>query len=275
MASTLRIQFLGKFNLAYDDIPLTGINTPRLQSLFAYLVLHRDAPQPRRQIAFCLWPDLPEDRARANLRKLFYQLQRALPDAAHFLYADKFNVQWQPTAAFHLDVAEFEAQASLASGLSRALELYGGDLLPDCYDDWIVPERERLKQIYLDALERLIRQKEADHDYAAALSLAQQLLQHDPLREEIQRHVMRLHLLNGDRAAALRAYQNCVTVLQRELGVEPGPITRQVYEQLLAYQEPALTSLPLASAVELIGRASGPACKPPGAAPRRAIRKWR
>jgi DNA-binding SARP family transcriptional activator/tetratricopeptide (TPR) repeat protein len=254
MPPILQIQLLGKFNLAYDAVPVTGLNTPRLQSLFAYLVLHRDAPQPRRQIAFCLWPDLPEDRARANLRKLFYQLQRALPNAAHFLYADKFNVQWQPTVAVGVDVAEFEAQAALATGLSRALELYRGDLLPDCYDDWIVPERERLKQVHLDMLEHLIRQREAGQDYAAALSLAQQLLHRDPLREEVQRHVMRLHVLNGDRAAALRAYQNCVTVLQRELGVEPGPVTRQVYEQLLDYQQPLLTTLPLTGALGLVGR---------------------
>ncbi len=256
MAPTLRVQFLGKFKLTYENVSVTGINTPRLQSLLAYLVLHPGASQPRRQIAFCLWPDLPEDRARANLRKLFYQLQRALPGAAHFLHADKFNVQWQPTAAVAVDVAEFEAQAALATGLSRAFELYRGDLLPDCYDDWIVPERERLKQVYLDMLERLIRQKEADQDYAAALRLAQELLQRDPLREEVQRHVMRLHVLHGDRAAALRVYQNCVTVLQRELGVEPGPLTRQVYEQLLDYHEPAFNMLPLAGALELIGRAA-------------------
>ena len=217
MSSTLRIQFLGKFHLTYAVVSVTGINTPRRQSLCAYLVLHRDAPQPRRQIAFCLWPDLPEDRARANLRNLL-------------------------------------SIAALTTGMNQALALYDGDLLPDCYDDWIMPERERLKQVYLDMLEHLIRRNEADQNYAAALSLAQGLLQRDPLREEVQRHVMRLHVLNGDRAAALRAYQNCVTVLQRELGVEPGPVTRQVYEQLLEYQPPLRSTLPLASAIELVGR---------------------
>ena len=68
----LRIRFLGEFSLVYDDRPVTGVNTPRLQSLLAYLVLHREAPQARRYLAFLFWPDSSEAQARTNLRKLFH-----------------------------------------------------------------------------------------------------------------------------------------------------------------------------------------------------------
>jgi len=94
MSSTLHIRLLGEFSLLCDDAPLTTVNTPRLQSLLAYLVLHRDVPQPRQQLAFLLWPDSSESQARTNLRNLIHQLRQALPQAN--------TVQWRPDAPFAL-----------------------------------------------------------------------------------------------------------------------------------------------------------------------------
>src|SRR5512143_1979157 len=145
MCPTLRIQLLGEFSLYYDDVPLTTINTPRLQSLLTYLVLHRHAPQSRQHLAFLFWQDLPEARARANLRRQLHQLQHTLPEADQFLSADALTLGWRPESAFSLDVAEFEQAAGGARSLADlqlAIDLYRGDLLPSCYDDWIVPERE-------------------------------------------------------------------------------------------------------------------------------------
>ena len=258
MASTLQIRLLGEFNLTWHtsetEAPVATLNTPRLQSLLAYLVLHRDAPQSRRHLAFCLWPDLREERARANLRKLFYQLQRALPEPDHLLSADAQTLQWRPDAPFSLDVAEFERAAndpSSVADLQRATDLYTGDLLPSCYDDWIMPERERLRQMLLHVLERLIQLAEDDHNYRAAIGHAQRLLQLDPLREETHRRLISLHTCNDDRAAALRAYHACASILQRELGIEPSPATRQVYERLLNLES---TAPVLAATFPLVGR---------------------
>lgn len=259
MPSTLYLRLLGTFQLLSGASPVMAVNTPRLQSLLSYLALHRDAPQPRRQIAFRLWPDLPETRARANLRKLFYQLQQALPQAGDFLCADAHTLQWRPNASLKLDVAEFEAQLTL-SNFERAVDLYAGDLFPDCYDEWIILDRERLRHLYLSALEQLIHRAEAAGDYVAAVRHSRRLLQWDPLREEVHRHLMQLHLLNGDRAAALHAFQNCVTVLRRELDVEPCLATRQVYEQLLERPDYVPSSLPFLCALPLVGRSLEWAC---------------
>ena len=258
MAPTLEIRLLGEFNLTWHtsetEAPITTLNTPRLQSLLAYLVLHRDAPQPRRHLAFCLWPDLREERARANLRKLFYQLQRALPEPERFLAADTQTIQWRPDAPFSLDVADFEIATSHTSSitdLQRAAGLYRGELLPGCYDDWIAPERERLGQMLVEALERLTQLAEDARDYSAAIGSAQRLVLHDPLREQVHRRLIGLHALNGDRAAALRAYHTCASTLQRELGIEPSPATRQVYEHLLNLES---TAPVLAATFPLVGR---------------------
>ena len=83
-------------------------------------------------------------------------------------------------------------------------------------------ERERLRQAFLSALERLILLLEQTGDYAAAIGYAQRLLRHDPLHEAMYQHLMRLHALSGDRASAVRVYHTCTTILERELGVEPS-----------------------------------------------------
>jgi len=267
----LHIQLLGDFRLVYDSRPVTSVNTPRLQSLLAYLVLHRKAPQARHYVAFLFWPDSTEAQAHTNLRNLLYHLRQALPEADRFLYADNQTLQWQAEAPFTLDVAEFEGalakaerveqtgdQVALGTALEEAVDLYGGDLLPSCYDDWILPERQRLRQAFTEALEGLILLLEDQRDYRAAIGYAQRLLRHDPLHEATCRRLMRLQALSGDRAGALRTYHTCATVLQRELAVEPSPATRQAYERLLQTETlpapPPAQGLGLAAVWPLVGR---------------------
>ena len=103
------------------------------------------------------------------------------------------------------------------------MALYGGELLPGCYDDWLLAERDRLAQAYGPALEQLAALYEEGRDYRQAIGHAQALLRHDPLHEPAYALLMRLHALNDDRAAALHTYHTCATVLRRELDVEPGP----------------------------------------------------
>jgi DNA-binding SARP family transcriptional activator/predicted ATPase len=248
MPPTLHIRLLGDFSLISDGEPVAGVNTPRLHSLLAYLVMHRDAPLLRQHLAFLFWPDTSEAQARTNLRQILHQLRHALPDADHFMYADANTVRWRPDAAFQLDVAEFERALAVAdvsehandkcAGLERAAQLYCADLLPSCYDDWIIPERKRLHLRYRQALAQLIDLLEMRRDYAAAIRYGQYLLQDDPIDEAAYRDLMRLLALNNDRAGALRVYHTCVTALQRELGIEPSQPTREAYESLLSLDSP-------------------------------------
>ena len=256
---TLHIHLLGDFLLVSGDTPVTTVNVARLQSLLAYLMLHRTAPQARSHLAFLLWPDSDEAQAHSNLRKLLHQLRQALqalPHADHFLHADRHSLQWLPSlpapqegsprASWTLDVLDFEQAmtraeqaeqvqdtTALRQAFEQVVELYRGDLLPSCYDEWILPERDRLRQLFFQASERLIALLEQERDYDAAIKIAQLLLRHDPLHEATYRDLMRFYALRGDRAAALRVYHTCVTNLERELAAEPGEATRQAYEALL------------------------------------------
>src|SRR5215471_15735035 len=158
---TLSIRLLGDFSLIYAGHLVTSINSMRLQSLLAYLVLHRDVPQQRQHLAFLFWPDTTEAQARNNLRQLLHQLRQAFPAVEHFLSADTHTLHWHPVTPFHLDVAEFEQALTLAddairrndqrghpqgaphdptpplslqqAALEQADSLYRGELLSGCY----------------------------------------------------------------------------------------------------------------------------------------------
>lgn len=246
----LRVHLLGSFSLSFEDRPVTAVDAPRLQSLLGHLVLHRDTPQPREQLAFLFWPDSEESQARTNLRQALHLLRRALPESRRFLETETRTVRWRVDAPVELDVAAFEGLLAAAeeaheggetgderSALESALALYRGDLLPGCYDDWIVPERERLRGRFLAAGERLTELLEGEREFRAAIPWARRLLDADPLNEAACRRVMTLHALTGDRATALRAYHGCATALAREVGVDPSPATREVYQRLLESEE--------------------------------------
>jgi DNA-binding SARP family transcriptional activator len=250
---SLHIRLFGDFSLRRGDAPVAALS-PREQSLLAYLLLHRDVPSSRQHLAYLFWPDSTDTQARSQLRKLFYRLRQDLPDADAYLHVDTQTAGWRSEVPFTLDVAEFERALALAAekdqlgqhaeacaALERAAALYSGDLLPGCYDDWIVPDRARLSLSYLHALERLVELCEQGREYQRAIEHAQRLLHHDPLYEPTYRALMRLHALTGNRAAALRAYHTCATTLQRELDVDPSPDTQQAYERLL---QVALPSVP-------------------------------
>ena len=275
MVPTLHIRLLGEFLLLSDETPVTTVDLPRLQSLSAYLVLHHGTPQPRFRLASLFWPDTTDAQALSNLRTLVHRLRQALPNADSYLRIDRHNLQWLPQSVetpWVLDVQEFEnalmraeraeqAQDVTETGkaLQLAVSLYRGELLPSCYDEWLLPERDRLRQANLRALERLINLLQREHNYESAIEMAQRLLRHDPLHEATYRRLMRLFAARGDRAAALRVYHTCASVLERELGAEPSHATREVYDRLRHMEERGTSAVvspaPRLMETPLIGRA--------------------
>jgi DNA-binding SARP family transcriptional activator len=261
----LHMYLLGDFLLLLGNAPVTTLDWPRLQSLLTYLVLHRAAPQSRTYLAAQLWPDSTEAQAHTNLRSLVHRLRHDLPEADLFLRIERQTLQWSPhpDVSWTLDVADFEralaqaeqARSPVAARTAReeAVALYRGDLLPGCYDEWILPERERLRQAFLGALEQLILLLERERAYPAAISAAQRLLRYDPLHETTYRHLMRFYAISGDRAAALRTYHTCATVLDHELEAEPGLATQKAYQRLLQQQMPSVS--PVASPTALVASA--------------------
>ena len=186
---------------------------------------------------------------------MLHRLRDALPDGARCLAFDRHTVLWRPDAALALDVADFEAalararqaqqaadRAAERQALQEAVEGYTGDLLPDCYDDWIGPIRERLSQAAQGALERLLVLLEEDQAYRAALQYEQRLLRHDPLHEAAYRQLMRLHALSGDRTGVVRVFHTCESVLRRALDMPPAAETRAAYQASLKLAATSVTT---------------------------------
>ncbi len=237
----LQIRLLGDFSIKLRQEPVPGLNKPRLLSLLAYLLLHHEAPQFRYYLANLLWPDSSEAQALTNLRKLVFLINQAFPADCALIRADNQTLQWNDDIPFSLDVAEF--QRLLAGGpladlplenLEKALNLYHGELLPGCYEDWVIIERERLQQVYITLLDQLIERYENLRLYPAAINCCRQLVSCEPFVKEGYPRLMRLHALNCEIPEALKTYQEYTRLLKRELGIEPDDDTRVLFQQIKA-----------------------------------------
>jgi len=240
------IQLFGQFRLCRGDAPVP-LESARVESVLAFLLLHRGQPQPRQRVAFALWPDSTEAQALTNLRHVLHTLRRSVPEIDRHIEATTRTLRWRPDPPYRLDVADFEA-ALAGEAWQDAVECYAGDLLTGRDDDWVEEERARLRRGYLDAVARLVATAEARGDLAGAVRHAERLLAEEPLREETYRVLMRLHDARGDRTRAVRVYHQCAAALDQDLGVEPAAETRAAYDALLARDETP----------DVTGRASGP-----------------
>jgi DNA-binding SARP family transcriptional activator len=246
----LNVRLLGRLDVRFDDETAVHLRSRNAQHLFAYLLLYRGRSHTREALASLMWPESRSTQARKYLRQTLWQLNKALdavlPDGHDdVLLTDPEWIQLNPEAGLWLDVAAFEGAWTLVQGtpggeldsrrrqaLERALQLYRGDLLEGCYEDWCVFERERLQGVYVGLLEKRMITCEVHGDYEHGLDCGVRALQCDVAHERIHRRMMRLRYLAGDRTGALRQYQRCVAFLRDELGVKPSPRTAFLYERI-------------------------------------------
>jgi DNA-binding SARP family transcriptional activator len=112
------------------------------------------------------------------------------------------------------------------------VSLYRDDILPGFTDDWALREREMHRRMMLNSLGRLMQLSVLAHDHASAIRHAQDILDRDPLREDIHRELMRLFLVSGQRAMTLRQFELCRSALRKELAIQPMRETLAVYQQI-------------------------------------------
>lgn len=194
-------------------------------------------PAPRDQLIFLLWPDTSETTARRNLIRLLSYIHQALPQP-ELLLSDHTTVALNPDLVGS-DAVQFArlGAANDVTGWETAVSLYQGRFLngfslPDSpeFDHWLSQSQRQYERAYLDVLGKLVTIKADRGDYPAAIQYAQQYLAADDLAEEIHRQLITLYAAQGDRSAALRQFEQCAIVLERELGVSPLPETRAAYE---------------------------------------------
>jgi DNA-binding SARP family transcriptional activator len=246
---TLHVRLFGSFELERDGRPVERFASRKSGELFAYLALNRRGLHTREHLAGVFWGESAEERARHALNTTLWRINRVLEPAGGganqrgYLRVTPQHIGFNTASDTWLDVAEFESRCELAEQAetpvqraalySQAISFYRADLLVDCYEDWCIVERERLQGLYLRALARLMAHNSAQAEYDLAIDCARRILGCDPLREEVHRDLMRLHLTAGQPAAALRQYRLCEELLRQELAVEPAPETRALLAPIL------------------------------------------
>jgi DNA-binding SARP family transcriptional activator/predicted ATPase len=247
--ATLTLNTLGRLEIWCDGRPVTGLKSRKGRALLVYLALNPGL-HSRSRLAGMLWGDLPEKRARRNLRHALWSLRQHLSPQA--LETTRHSAGLSTDVALQIDVLTFEAgveqarrcqqagQAKVAMDhLQVAVGLYGGDFLahfdlPGCpeFEEWMMRRRVALRQQVREALTHLSAYHAQRGDYEPALETTRRQLALGPWWEEGHRQMMRLLARSGQRGAALAQYETCCRVLAEELGVEPAAETTQLYEQI-------------------------------------------
>ncbi|MEA3397588.1 MAG: BTAD domain-containing putative transcriptional regulator, partial [Chloroflexota bacterium] len=237
-----RFYLLGELQVIYAG-PQMPLPPPRTHALLAALLLN-SRPQQRIRLVGLLFPDMPECKGRQRLSDRLWLLRRSLPDLPLAAGAEWIEM---PAQSRWLDVDAFklEAAGTDLAGWQAALALYRGDLLPDCFDDWLLLEREALHLEYVRRLLRTGSRLLERRQFEAALPLTQLLVQEEPFDEGALRTMMRAHTALGQRGAALAAYECFVELAADELGIEPGEATQSLAQAIRAAAPSPLPATPL------------------------------
>ena len=224
------------------------------RALLAILALPPGETHSRDKLASLLWSDRGDQQARDSLKHALTRLRQCLPSAtATPVIADRRSVRLDP-AAVATDVAAFQRllRDGTPAALEKAAALYRGDLLDGIgirdpvFEDWLLVERQRLRQLVEEALTRLLEQSMAAGARECAAGAARRLLSLDPLREAACRALMQIDAEHGQATQALKLYETLHDRLHRELGVKPEPATLQLYESIR--QRRAASASPAAAA---------------------------
>ena len=246
----LRICLLGVIRITHDEWPVETRLSRTVQELLAYLTLFRHRIHAREVLAGRFWGDHSDEKARSCLSTALWRLRKVLepgevPKGTYILTTSTGDIGFNRESEHWLDIEVFEQHGrqllakpyqALTAGevqqLEGALSLYRGELLEGFYDEWALRERERLRSLYLHSLAHLLQYYRHFKSYEKGLACGHKILDLDPLREEIHREMMRLYYRNGQRALALRQYDNCSNILEKELGVPPMEETQLLRVQI-------------------------------------------
>lgn len=227
----LRLCVLGQFELRSGRDPLTLPNPA--QRVLGFLAVQR-VPQLRETVAGRLWPFMTEARAHGCLRTALWRIRQA---STAIVAVDRDAIRLDDVLEVDLHTVTTEAKRLIEglrsdAGTWASVDLFGRDLLPTWDEDWVLLERERLRQVRLHALEVLSGQLTAAGRAAEAIEAALAAVAAEPLRESAHRAVIEAHLSEGNRSEAARQAERYRRLLDEELGVTPSPLLTQLVESM-------------------------------------------
>ena len=255
--SSWEIYLFGSPRIERDDRSVS-ISRRKTVALLVYLAVE-PRPHSRETLAALMWPEHTAVEAKANLRRDLYRLKNILSEDV--LRIDRNQAMLDPNEVWWLDVQIFQQHIQLLRDHNHfpeqycaqclqagqeAVQLYAADFmagftLPDSpeFDEWQFFQRESLRQSLAELLQRLLDWHTRQDEYEQAIEYGRRRLAMDTLYEPAHRELMRLYAWAGQHAAAIRQYEECLRLLDEELGVSPEPETTHLYEAIFARKLPA------------------------------------
>jgi DNA-binding SARP family transcriptional activator len=213
----VRVRLLEGFELSIDGRPLEL--PPASERLVAYLAL-QPRPVVRSHVAGVLWGDRKEERAAACLRSAIW---RTNSGHAPVLDAGRSRIVLHPDVSVDVrDAAAAAHQQLSGTGVPIDPAILMGELLPGWYDDWVLVERERLRQLCLEAMEQMAVALLAAGQVGLAIEAALGVIAAEPLRESAHRVLIDAHVASGNRGEALRQFERCRVILWDQLRLQPS-----------------------------------------------------
>ncbi|MGD2077849.1 MAG: AAA family ATPase, partial [Chloroflexota bacterium] len=249
---SLKIFLLGQFKLQADQRPFELPSRPA-QSLLAFLALNAGVSHRREKLSGLLWPDSTESNARGYLRQALWRIRKHFEAASlswqAYLQISDIDVSFDAQSDFWLDARQFlrPVEELPLDELIAVVQLYQDELLPGFYDEWILAERDRLRTAYSHRMNLLLERLIRFGRWEEVLRWAEQWIKPDCSPEAAFRAMLTAYAVLGDQTLVSATYQRCIEALDRELGLDPSPRTRQLYEQILR-GEMSLLSTPRAVA---------------------------
>jgi DNA-binding SARP family transcriptional activator/tetratricopeptide (TPR) repeat protein len=229
----LEILLLGHLEISFDGAPWHFSVPPRAAGLLGYLAVHAGESVSRASLAAMLWPDEPDDEARSKLRRYLHLLQRALPPSPKPWFAATVKtLAWESRPDAQIDVVEF-VRAAGERRYADAIERYRGPFLDGYYEEWVLAERERFAERFMEVCRTAAIAARRDRDFDAAIRYTDRMLAVDEWREDALRLAMTCRYESGDRSAALALFKRYAARLASEVKVEPSPETRALHGAIL------------------------------------------
>jgi DNA-binding SARP family transcriptional activator len=222
----LRLSLIRGFELRSGDTVIQVAFSA--QRLIAFMAL-QDRAVRRPHASGMLWADTTEQRANSSLRSALWRIPspggRPLIEASttHLWLHPAVEVDFREIVSLAIAVLDRAGLLESSGSLHGQLRQFCGDLLPDWYEDWVLVERERYRQLRLHVLEEICHRLADLGRYALALEAGMAAVACEPLRESAQREVIRLHLMEGNTIEALRQYRSYARLLTDEIGARPSP----------------------------------------------------
>jgi ATP/maltotriose-dependent transcriptional regulator MalT/DNA-binding SARP family transcriptional activator len=223
--------------------------TRRARDILCFIASRRHRRASKDTIIDTFWGETDFEVVEKNFHPTVSHIRKALnsnqPLKQNFIIYRDGDYQLNPELSYRIDIEEFDRLVTQGENARRARQfdecvqayeaaaaLYRGDFAQGSYEPWVDEQRTYYKEQYLRILEALAGVAQKQEEWNRSLQLAQSILHEDPYREDIHCLIMRAHVNLGNRGAAKEQYENLKRILERELGIEPGPETRKIFQEL-------------------------------------------